>query len=65
MTAIFSVLFANVYGRKYGKPSEYKITITLYKSSGYSYSGSRSYSVGAYENYWIDGIYEVDAKIYD
>ena len=49
----------------YGKPSEYKITVALYKSSGYSYSGSRSYSVGAYENYWIDGIYDVDAKIYN
>ena len=49
----------------YGKPSEYKITVTLYKSSGYSYSGSRSYSVGAYENYWIDEIYDVDAKIYN
>lgn len=49
----------------YGKPSEYKITVTLYKSSGYSYSGSRNYSVGAYENYWIDGIYDVDAKNYN
>lgn len=48
----------------YGTPSEYKITVTLYKSSGYSYSGSRTYSVGAYENYWLDGIYSVDGKIY-
>lgn len=48
----------------YGTPSKYKITITLYKSSGYSYSGTRTYSVGSYERYWIDGIYSVDGKIY-
>lgn len=48
----------------YGTPSKYKITVTLYKSSGYSYSGTRTYSVSAYEKYWIDGIYSVDGKIY-
>ena len=48
----------------YGTPSKYKITITLYKASGYSYSGTRTYSVGSYERYWIDGIYSVDGKIY-
>lgn|SRR5574344_1400251 len=51
--------------QSYGNPSEYKITVTLYKSSGYAYSGSRSYSVVAYENYWIDGIYSVDTIIYN
>lgn len=49
----------------YGTPSKYKITITLYKSSGYSYSGTRTYSVGSYERYWIDGIYSVNGKIYE
>ncbi len=48
----------------YGTPSKYRITVTLYKSSGYSYSGTRTYSVSAYEKYWIDGIYSVDGKIY-
>lgn len=48
----------------YGTPSKYKITITLYRSSGYSYSGTRTYSVGSFERYWIDGIYSVDGKIY-
>lgn len=52
------------FSTSYGTPSEYKITVTLYKSSGYSYSGTRTYSVSAYEKYWIDGIYSVDGKIY-
>ncbi|HBF15564.1 MAG TPA: hypothetical protein DDW30_07810 [Clostridiales bacterium] len=48
----------------YGSPSEYKITVTLYKSSGYSASGTKTVTIGSYERYWIDGIYSVDGKIY-
>lgn len=55
----------SMFSSSYGTPSEYKITVTLYKSSGYSYSGSNYYSVGASENYWSDGIYSVNAKIYN
>ncbi len=55
----------SMFSSSYGTPSEYKITVTLYKSSGYSYSGSQYYSVGASENYWSDGIYSVNAKIYN
>lgn len=52
------------FNKSYGTPSEYKITVTLYKSSGYKYSGSKTYSVSSYEKYWLDGIYSVDGKIY-
>ena len=46
-------------------PSEYKITVILYKNKGYSYSGTRTYTADAFENYWDDGIYSVDAIIYN
>ena len=49
----------------YGTPSEYKIYVTLYKSNGYKASGSRSYSIGTYENYWSDGIYDASGKIFN
>lgn len=49
----------------YGTPSEYKIYVTLYKSSGYKTSGSRSYSISSYEQYWDDGIYSVSGTIYN
>ena len=48
----------------YGTPCQYKITVTLYKASGYSYSGTKTYSVSPLEKYWLDGIYSVDGKIY-
>lgn len=49
----------------YGTPSEYKIYLTLYKSSGYKTSGSRSYSISSYEQYWDDGIYSASGTIYN
>jgi len=49
----------------YGTPCQYKITVTLYKASGYSYSGTKTYSVSPIEKYWLDGIYSVDGKIYN
>lgn len=49
----------------YGTPCQYKITVTLYKAAGYSYSGTKTYSVSPLEKYWLDGIYSVDGKIYN
>jgi hypothetical protein len=49
----------------YGTPSEYKIYVTLYKSSGYKTSGSRSYSISSYDQYSDDGIYYVSGTIYN
>lgn len=49
----------------YGTPSEHKIYVTLYKSSGYTASGTKYYTISEYEDYWDDGIYSVNATIYD
>ena len=53
------------WSQSYGNPSEYKIYVTLYKSSGYKASGSKYYTISEYENYWDDGIYSVNTTIYD
>lgn len=51
--------------QSYGTPSKYKITVHLSKSSGYSKSGSITYTVSSSEKYWSDGIYSVSGTIYN
>ena len=55
-----SIIISKDYEGKYDR----KITITLYKSNGYSAQGSEEFLISFSNNYWKDYVYSIEGTIY-